>query len=253
MELSFFPGQSRLEVLVRKPVETEQTFTWRRIVYKLDLNSIYPEKPVLVQFNVSVSRSIASPTFKGPYSFLLDHNQFYFLTSVDQPATLRVNVYLNSTLKPVQDLRKYTRVFNVRPEKDQKTHVFELKASGSLENVLKSEKAILQQFESKLWKSAKPCRDCLSIAYISPDVNQYRIGIANTQRHSDLLDEFCFLGNIPSEQLKIADLNINLNKADCQRIAAVKQHRREEYLVNAFVNVGVKPMDTERSFGFNRI
>ena len=243
-------GESRLE-LVRKPVENEQAFTWRRIVYKLDLNSIYPGKSPAVLFNASVAKLTPLKSLKQPVSFLLDHDKLYFLTNANRPATLRVNVYLNSTLNPKAHLQKYTKVYDVQQDKVQKTHVFEMKAAGSLEDVLNSEKAILSEFETKLWKSAKPCKDCLSIAYIREDSGQYRIGVASSQKHSDLLDEFCFLRGIPGEYLKITNLDVNRRFAQCKTIKAVHQTKPERYVVNVFVNITTKPLGTDRSWWKN--
>lgn len=241
-------GHCQLEVVVRKPVENEQTYVWRRIVHTLDLNSIYPDKSPLVDFNVVSSKTSSSANFKRPYSFLLQQGKLFFTTSVDRPAVLRVNVYLNSTLKPTEDLRKFTKVFDIKQDKTQRTHVFELKATGSLDDILKSEKTILNEFETKLWKNSKPCKDCISIAYIRPEEKNFKIGVVSTQRHSDLLDEFCFLGNIPSEYLKIAKLDINRQSIECQTFKTVNQPQSEEYLVNAFLTIGVKPVPTDRGY-----
>ena len=230
-------------MLVRKPVENEQTFVWKRIVHKLNLDSIYPEKSPVMAFNVSVARTSSSPNFKRPFNFVIDEGKIFFLTSVDKPTILRLNVYLNSTIKPTQDVRKYTKVFEVKEDKARKTHVFKLRSTSSLEDILKSEKAILENFESKLWKSAKPCKDCLSIAYIQPNVNEYEIGVASTQRHSDLLDEFCFLGDIPAEHLKITNFAVNRQDAKCEVISRVAPNQPiEDYVVNAFITVGTKEM-----------
>ena len=238
----------------------------------MDLNSIYPEKSNDVDFNVTLVKISPSQNFKQPASILLDHGKLYFTTNVDRPAVLKVNVYLNSNLnstqnshqnatlnanenatqnstlnstqKPTEDLRKFTKVFEIKPDKIQKKHVFELGIEGSLENILNSEKAILSEFETKLWKSGKPCKDCLSIAYITRDDGQYRIGVASTQGPSYLLDEFCFLGNIPGEYLKIMRLKVNRRFAECKPINAVSQTQTEQYVVNVFVNVSTKPLET---------
>ena len=242
-------------MVTRKTVESEQTVPWRRIVYKLDLNSIYPEKSRDVQFNATMVKISQSKNFNQNASILLDHEKLYFTTSVDRPAVLKVNVYLNSTLnstqEPTEDLRKFTKVFTVKAGKAPKKHVFELKAAGSLDDVLKSEKEILSEFETKIWKSAKPCKDCLSIAYIRRDGDQYRIGVASTQGPSYLLDEFCFLGNIPGEYLKITNLDVNRKVASCKPIKTVNQAQSEQYVVNVFVNVTTKPLEMVRGFWEN--
>lgn len=235
--------------MVRKPVENEQTFVLKRIVHKLDLNKIYPEKSPVMGFNVTVTKTSSSPDFKRRFDFILDDsNVIYFLTSVDQPATLRVNIYLNSTLKPTEDLRKYTKVFDVKEDKARKTHLFQLKTTNSLEEILKSEKALLDNFETKLWKSAKPCKDCLSIAYIRPNQAEYEIGVASTQRHSDLLDEFCFFNSIPADHLKVANLAINRKVAQCESIRAAPKQPIEDYTFSVFLTVGTKPMVHTRMF-----
>ena len=226
-------------MLIRKPVENEQTFVGKRIVHTLDLSSIYPEKSPVMAFNTTVVRTSSSPNFRQPYNFVFEQNKIYFLTNVDRPATLRLNVYLNSTIKPTEGLRKYSRVFDVR-DQTRKTHLFQLRSYSSLEEILKAEKAILDNFDSKLWKSGKPCKDCLSIAYIQPIANEYEIGVASTQRHSDLLEEFCFLGSIPDEHLKIASLQVNRKVAECKPIGATPKQPVEEYVVNAFLSVGTK-------------
>ena len=246
----FSTGQAQLDLLVRKPIEHEQTVAWKRIVHKLDLGSIYPDRSPAMMFNVSVTRVSSSPNFKRPFNLLLENDKFYFLSTVDRPATLRLNIYLNSTVKAAngtQDIRKYTRVFDVREDKAKRTHVFELKSSSSLENILKSEKAILDSFDTKLWKSAKPCKDCLSIAYIHPDKKEYVIGIASPERHSDLLDEFCFLRQIPAEYVRIANLTLDRREARCVPLKTAPNQPVEEYVVNVFANVSLKIMT--RSFG----
>lgn len=217
----------------------------KRIVHKLDLKALYPlpAKAPLMTYNVSVSRTAASPNFKGNYQFVYENDTIYFLTALNRPATLRVNYYLNSTTKPgVTELRKYSRVFNVKEEKPRKSHVFELKVTNQIEEILKSEKALLQQFESKLWKGGKP-----SLAYIRPGTGTYTLGIASSQRHSDLLDEFCFLNNVPVEHLKIAGLNVVRSDAKCESISDAQNQPTEEFVVNAFVNVGLKPLVGDRN------
>ena len=227
-------------MLVRKPVENEQTLVWKRIAYKLDLNSIYPNRPPIHEFTSTVVRTGSSPNFKRPYYFVFEGSNVYFLTSVDRPALLRLNVYLNSTIplnstaKPTLDTRKYTRVFDVKEDKSRKTHLFQLKSSNSLEEILKSEKAIVDSFNSKLW-NAKP-----TIAYIKPNGSEFEIGLVGAQRYSDLLDEFCFLGKIPNEHLKIASLNVNHDAAECNQVDPVAKQPVEDYVVNAYLTVGTK-------------
>ena len=251
IQLTFFfsKGQSHLEVLVTKriPIANEQTFVGRRIVYKLDLNSIFTEKSPVMGFNASVVRTSSSPNFKRPVNFVIDNSNIYFLTSVNRPSILKVNVYLNSTLKPTQDLRKYTKVFIAKESRARKTHVFKLRSSNSLEEILKSEKAILENFESQLWKSSKPCKDCLSISYIVPNKNEYEIGVASSQPHSDLLNEFCFLGEIPAEYLKIANFTVNRQDVRCESIKVARHHPIEYYVVNAFITVNASPVTLTRT------
>lgn len=235
-------------MLVRKPVENEHTSVFKRIVHKLDLNSIYTDKSPAMQFNVSVLRTSASPNFKLPYYFLFENETFYFLTTVDRPATLRLNVYFNSTMKPTQEIRKFTRVFDIKEDKTSRTHVVELKTTSPLETILKSEKAIVENFESKLWKSAKPCKDCLAINYIIPNGNsEYIIGVASTEKHSDLLDEYCFLNSIPNDALKITNLTVNRKSVQCKSLSVAQKQPVQEYVVNVFANVSAKIMT--RSFG----
>ena len=227
---------------MRKPAENEQTYVWKRIVHKLDLDSIYPEKSPVMGFNVTVARTSSSPNFKRPFNFVFEDKSVYFLTSVDRPATLKVNFYLNSTLKPTET-RKFTKVFEVKPAQAPKTYFFKLRSTSPLEDILKSETAILENFENKLWKSAKPCKDCLSIAYIQPNVkNEYEIGVASTQGHSDLIDEFCFLGEISEEHLKITNFSVNRHDARCETVARTPTQPIEHYVVNAFLTVDTKEM-----------
>ena len=47
-------GESKLQPVAPKAVENEHSFPWRRMVYKLDLSSIYPEKPRDMDFNATV-------------------------------------------------------------------------------------------------------------------------------------------------------------------------------------------------------
>lgn len=233
-----------MENVVRKPVENEQTVPLKRIVHKLDLKTIYPlsANDSLLTYNVSVVRTAASPNFKTNYQFVYERDSIYFLTSLNRPATLRLNVFLNSTMKPgVTELRKYTRVFNVREEKPVKRHVFELQVDNQIEEILSAEKTLLQQFESKLWKGGRA-----SLAYIRPGNHTYKIGIASSHGHSDLLDEICFLNNIPADQLKIAGLNVIRSEAKCKYVAGVHSQPGEEIVVNAFVNVGLKSRIADR-------
>ena len=229
-------------MVVRKPVEKEQAFVPSKILYKLDLNSIYPEKSSVKGFNVSVVRASSTPNFKREFNFVIEDKSVFFVTSLDRPAILKVNVYLNSTLKPTET-RKFSKVFDVKLPQAPKTNVFMFKSTSPLEDILKSEKEILESFESKLWKSGKPCKNCLGIAYIQPNVqNEYEIGVASTQAHSDLLDEFCFLGEIPEEHLNITNLAVNRHDARCETFARTSTQPIEYYTVNAFLTVDTKEM-----------
>ena len=223
-------------------MEKEQAFVRNRILYKLDLNSIYPEKSPVQGFNVSVVRTSSTPNFKRKFNFVIEDKSVFFVTSLDRPAILKVNVYLNSTIKPTET-RKFSKVFDVKLPQAPKTNVFKFKSTSPLEDILKSEKEILESFESKLWKSGKPCKDCLGIAYIQPNVqNEYEIGVANTQAHSDLLDEFCFLGAIPDEHLNITNLAVNRRDIRCGTFHKAPTQPIEYYTVNAFLTVDTKDM-----------
>ena len=226
-------------MVIRKPVEYEKTFVRSRVLYKLDLDSIYPEKSAAT-FNVSLVRNTTSPNFRRKFKFVIEDKNVYFLTGLDRPSYLRVNVYFNSTVKP-NEIRKYTKVFKIQSLQAQKTHLFKLRSTSSLEDILKSEKAILENFESKLWRSAKPCKDCLSIAYIHPKgENVYEIGVASTQPHSDLLEEFCFLGEIPVEYLNIPNFAVERRQVKCGTFHRSPTHPFEYYSINAFLTVDTK-------------
>ena len=213
-------GQSRLERVIRMPVENEQTFAATRIVYQLDLASIYPEKLPERGFvawvdNVAKTESSVPLLLSQPsFNLVIEGSKIYFLGSSDQPGTLRLNIFLNSTLKPTQTILKYSKVFEVKPAKGNNMFAIQLKSSSSLEQILKSEKAILENF-NKLWNIPSGCEDCLWIAYIRPNEHEYETGVASTLEFSELLDEFCLFHDIPAEHLNITDFAVNRQDVQC--------------------------------------
>ena len=237
-------GQAHF-ALIRKATENEQTFPSRKLIYKLDIKKLYPlpANAPLLTYNITVTRTKASPNFKSKYYFGFEQDNLYFFTSVNQPATLKVNIYLNSTIRPgVADFRKYSKIFYVRGEKPRKSHVFELKVKGEFGTILKLEKAILNQFESELWKGGKP-----SLAYIKPANRSFQIGIANSLPHSNQLEEFCFLNEIPPEHFSIADLEVDRSDAQCQIVEPVQNQPPAEFVVNAFVKLVTKSLTGSRT------
>ena len=227
--------------------EREQTFVKTRIVYELDLASIYPEKLpergfVAWIYNVF---KIESPFLQLSFNLVIEGSKIYFLGSVDQPGTLMLNIFLNSTLKPTQTLLKYSKVFEVTPVK-KRMYVIQLKSNSSLEQILKSEKAILENF-SKLWKSPKECEDCLKIAYIRPNEHEYEIAVASTLEFSELLDEFCLFHDIPAEHLNITDFAVNRRDVQCLYSQEIPGQWVEDftpvYIINVIIGVSSEDLN----------
>lgn len=71
-----------------------------------------------------------------------------------------------------------------------------------MDEILRSERLILDEFQNRLWKGKSVCNDCLSIVHIKPDRNTYELAIASSQIHSDLIEEMCFLEQISKGKSK---------------------------------------------------
>ena len=206
-----------------------------------------------MSYDAKLVKQTASPNLKAKYSFIQEKGKLIFLSSFDRPSILKLNIYLNSTLKPELNIQKFSQVFEVK-NKVKRPYIFELKARNSIEQILKSEKLILEEFEKKLWNS-KNCKDCLDIVYIKPDSNAYEVGIGSTQRHSELLEELCFLERIPNEYFVATNLNIKPEDADCETSSLPSQNSNsplEEYTINAFFNVGLQAIVMARSFKISK-
>lgn len=185
-------------------------------------------------FNISHYRARAY-NFKSNFSVVLENDSVYFLSTVDRPATLKVNLYLNSTLKPTAGLQKYSKVFTVKADKVKKTHIFELNAHNRIQDILASEKKLLEKFENNV-----------TIAYIKPANQSYKIGIASTPKYADQLEESCFLGSI--ENLTVDKLDVNATE-HCRTIAAPAVNANQppqEFVVNVYLTIGTKPLATNR-------
>ena len=150
---------------------------------------------------------------------------------------------MNSTVNPGKpEFRKYSKVFQVKEEKPIKTRLFEFKVNNQIDEILKSEKAILDQFESKLWKGGKP-----SLAYISAGSDlATTISIASSQKHSDALEETCFLGGLKVSGLEV----IRKQKPKCGIVNVVPAQNKpvEEFVVSAFAAVGTRSLTSGRFF-----
>ena len=244
----FLKGQSRLERVVRMPVENGQTFVKTNIVYQLDLASIYPEKLPEREFVAWIHGSVKTESqyFQNPFNLVMEGSKIYFLGSVDLPGTLMLNIFLNSTLKPTQTLLKYSKMFEVKPVEDSKMFTIQLKSSSSLEQILKSEKAILENFR-KLWNSPKDCEDCLRIAYIRPNEHEYEIGVASNLIFSDLLEEFCLFDDIPVEHLNITDFAVNRRNVQCSHSQVVPGQSINDftplYIISPMIGVSSEDMN----------
>ena len=244
--LSIRKGQSHLVPKYRKKVEFEDSVIFKRIVFKLDLKSIYPlPANSSMTYNATFVRSHTSDNFKLPYQVVFDHDCIYFLSTVYLPATLRVIINLNSSvdLDAIQR-HMYTRIFTVDLAW-RKPFVFELNVSNGIDEILKAEQSILETFKSKLWPGGR-----LNIAYIRSTGESFKIGIASSEKHSDLLNEFCSQSWIPEEHLNIANLEVNRSNVTCNQIPSSftsgENPPGTEYVVNAYINVGLKSLVGDR-------
>ena len=200
-----------------------------------------------MNYDAKAIKRLVSPNLKANYSFMQENDKLFFLSSFDRPSILKLNIYLNSTLKPESNIQKFTQVFDVK-NKVKRPYVFELKVKNSIEQILKSEKLILEEFEKKLWKNSKNCKDCLDIVYIKPGDTAFEVGIGSTQRHSDLLEKLCLFERIPNEYFNATNLNIDLTAANCKTLPSQNSNSPlEEYRINALFNVGLKEMSMTRT------
>jgi len=230
---------------IEQPVENI-TYTNNRIVHKLNLREIFPLLSLYKDYGVNLMKKKESDKFPGNFYFVLENSNIYFLATVTNPAVVKLNIYLNSKLKAdTEDLQKFTKVFEVRENPQSRVHAFKMEIRSTLDQILKSEQMILDEFKNKLWISTNSTGTSdISIVRIKPETQSYELTIASSQPRSELLEEMCFLEKIPRAYFAETGLSIDRREADCEslKVASTTEPIPEEVTVNAFFDVRSKSL-----------
>lgn len=106
------------------------TYTNSRIIHQVDLRELYPNVTLDQEFDLLLAKTRASHNFKGKFNFVFENEKIYFLTTIPDPSILKLNVYLNSTLAPNENLKKVSRVCSIilltcnQKNNNKKQHIF---------------------------------------------------------------------------------------------------------------------------------